>query len=396
MIMLNSLDPATIHRDTPIPYHYQLSELLRQEIETGRWKVGEQIPAEEELCAHFSLSRTTVRKSLDALVNRGLVHRAQGRGTFVAEPKLIEGLVNRPIGFLDDMTERGIKVVTQVLELRRIVPSDVVAHELELPPGATVVETRRLRSIFDQPVVVVNSYVPYDMCPSLLEADLTKIGLYQFLRENGGYHTYRAKSFVEAVGADELESQLLGVKVGGPLLMIESTVYLADGRPIDYNKSRHRGDRLRLIMERERLGLSHLESKVIVDFPGRHDQGSKLMGIAHRRRIVRIWIKWLSCSRFQWRTGGSSFASLLRQDGDEIRRDVFNLVLPEETDGKVLHAGFTIVYPGCKTKGHTHPDREEVYYFVRGKGIMGVEDKEYEVVSGRRVLCAFWPIPHHP
>ena len=256
MISLNSLDPLAIDRDTPVPCHYQLSELMRQEIESGRWKVGEQVPAEEELCAHFSLSRTTVRKSLDALVNRGLVERAQGRGTFVSEPKLVEGLVNRPIGFFDDMNERGIRVVSQVLELIRTPPSPVVAQELQLAPGATVVAIRRVRFIYDQPVVVVNSFVPYDMCPGLLDADLKSIGLYQFLREKGGYHTYRAKSFVEAVAADESEAQLLGVKTGSPLLMIESTVYLPDGRPIDYFKSRHRGDRLRLIMESERMELS--------------------------------------------------------------------------------------------------------------------------------------------
>jgi GntR family transcriptional regulator len=100
------------------------------------------------------------------------------------------------------------------------------------------------------------------MCPSLLEADLMHTGLYKFLRENGGYKTDRAKSFVEAVSADEIEAQLLKVKVGSPLLMIESTVYLADGRPIDYYKSRHRGDRMRLIMESERLELTHMESKI--------------------------------------------------------------------------------------------------------------------------------------
>jgi len=89
--------------------------------------------------------------------------------------------------------------------------------------------------------------------------------------------------------------------------------------------------------------------------------------------------------------GSSAFAALLRQDGDKIRRDVFNLVLPQDTEGKVLHAGYTIVYPGCKTKGHTHPDREEVYYFVRGKGIMGVEDKEYEVSAGDAFYVRFGP-----
>jgi GntR family transcriptional regulator len=194
-------------------------------------------------------------------VSLGLLHRAQGRGTFVAEPKLIEGLVNRPIGFFDDMAERGFQVVTQVLELRRIQPPSVVARELELLPGATVIEMRRVRIILDLPVVVVSSFVPYELCPSLLEADLTHVGLYQFLREQGGYKTYRAKSFVEAVGADEMEAQLLWVEVGTPLLMIESTVYLADGRPIDYNKSRHRGDRMRLIMESEKLELTHMGSK---------------------------------------------------------------------------------------------------------------------------------------
>ena len=261
MIMLESLDSAAILRDTPIPCHYQLSELLRQEIEAGRWKIGEQIPVEEDLCVHFSLSRTTVRKSLDALVRLGLLHREQGRGTFVAEPKLVEGLVNRPIGFFDDMKERGITVITKVLELRRIEPPPIVARELQVAPGATVIEARRVRYILDLPVVVVNSYVPYELCPSLLEADLTHTGLYQYLREHGGYRTYRAKSFVEAVGADELEAELLWVELGTPLLMIESTVYLADGRPIDYFKSRHRGDRMRLIMEAEKLELTHMESK---------------------------------------------------------------------------------------------------------------------------------------
>ena len=90
-------------------------------------------------------------------------------------------------------------------------------------------------------------------------------------------------------------------------------------------------------------------------------------------------------------TGTSGFAALLRQEGDKIRRDVFNLILPQDTEGGVLHAGYTIVYPGCKTKGHVHPDREEVYYFVRGKGIMGVEDKDYEVAAGDTFYVPFGP-----
>lgn len=259
MASLEALDPNAIRRNIPIPLHYQLSELLNQEIEAGRWKVGEQIPVEEELCSHFSLSRTTVRKALDALVNTGLLQREQGRGTFVAEPKLVEGLVNRPVGFFDDMAERGIHVVSHILELREIKPPPTVARELELGPGETAVMVQRVRYIRNEPVLTVTSYLSYQLCSCLLHADLTNTGLYTYMREHCGYKMGRANRFVEAVAANEQEARQLEVAVGSPLLLIESTVYLEDGRPFDYFKARHRGDRLRLIIEN--VGYDHVEIK---------------------------------------------------------------------------------------------------------------------------------------
>ena len=81
-------------------------------------------------------------------------------------------------------------------------------------------------------------------------------------------------------------------------------------------------------------------------------------------------------------TSPSSFASLLRQEGDNIRRDVFPLIKPEDTASGKIESGITIVYPGCTTKGHSHPDREEVYHFLHGRGIMGVDGQEFEVKAG--------------
>lgn len=80
--------------------------------------------------------------------------------------------------------------------------------------------------------------------------------------------------------------------------------------------------------------------------------------------------------------GGSSFASLLRQEGDEIRRDVFMLLNPEDSVSGKLQAGMTIVYAGCSTRGHSHVDREEVYFFTRGRGIMGADGEEWKVKAG--------------
>jgi mannose-6-phosphate isomerase-like protein (cupin superfamily) len=80
--------------------------------------------------------------------------------------------------------------------------------------------------------------------------------------------------------------------------------------------------------------------------------------------------------------GGSSFAALLRQEDDNIRRDVFMLLNPEDSVSGRLQVGITIVYPGCSTKGHSHPNREEVYFFLRGRGIMGADGQEWEVKAG--------------
>lgn len=79
---------------------------------------------------------------------------------------------------------------------------------------------------------------------------------------------------------------------------------------------------------------------------------------------------------------GSAFAALLRQKGDEIRRDVFLMLAPEQTASGRLQVGYTIVYPGCTTRGHEHADREEVYYFTKGSGVMVVDGEEYKVAAG--------------
>lgn len=92
--------------------------------------------------------------------------------------------------------------------------------------------------------------------------------------------------------------------------------------------------------------------------------------------------KLIKAEDFHSEPGNSSFAALLREDSDRIRRDVFMLMNPEDSASGRIQVGITIVYPGCSTKGHAHPDREEVYYFLRGKGIMGANGKEWQVEAG--------------
>src|ERR687895_1118525 len=79
-----ALPAAAIDRRSPIPFYFQLTELLTREIEAGRWAVDDRLPSEPAICEGFGVSRTTVRQALAALESAGLIRREKGRGTFVA------------------------------------------------------------------------------------------------------------------------------------------------------------------------------------------------------------------------------------------------------------------------------------------------------------------------
>jgi GntR family transcriptional regulator len=239
------MSPSDIDKNLPIPYHYQLRELLRDEITSGHWEVGERLPSERELCDAFNLSRTTIREALDALVSEGLLRREKGRGTFVAEPKITEKWLETADSFTESMLDQGYQLETTVLSLSVEKAPSKVARELRLRSEEPVIVLTRLRSILQEPILVVTSYIPQRICPALVEEDFSSQSLYQLLREKYGIHIAQAKRFMEAVAADEMESSLLHVRQGAPLLLIESTAYLDDGTPVEFFKARHRGDRTR-------------------------------------------------------------------------------------------------------------------------------------------------------
>jgi GntR family transcriptional regulator len=231
--------------DSNIPYYVQLIALIKANINQQVWKSGDQIPGEPELCVAYGISRTVVRQALKELELDGIITRRKGKGTFVSEPKISEGLVQKLTGFYQDMVERGLKPVTQVLRQEIVPANERVAKYLEIPQGMQVVEIKRLRSVSDEPIQIVTTYIPYTICPELATIDLSNRSLYEFLEKSCGIVLTRARRFVEAVAANEAEARLLKIERGSPLLMLDSISCIADGTPVEYYHALHRGDRSR-------------------------------------------------------------------------------------------------------------------------------------------------------
>jgi GntR family transcriptional regulator len=201
----------------------------------------------------FDVSRTVIRQALKEMEYEGLIIREKGKGTFVAEPKIGERLVQELTGFYQDMAERGHAPVSQILKQEMIPASSKVAAHLNLDPGSSIIVIDRLRFVKNEPFVLVTTYLPYDLCPKLLHADLTNQSLYAFLEEQCGLMIARGRRTLEAVLANEYEAGLLQVEKGFPLMMLNSVSYLDDGTPIEYYHALHRGDRARFDVELVRI-----------------------------------------------------------------------------------------------------------------------------------------------
>ncbi len=254
-----------IDRSSPLPYYVQLKEALRTPIEQGVWKPGDQIPGEPELCRIFDVSRTVVRQALNELSFEGLITRIKGRGTFVAEPKISESLVQRLTGFNQDMVDRGHRPVTKVLS-RQVTPANAkVADRLGLEPGTLVLDIERLRFVQDEPIVLVTTYLPYALCPKLAQADLSNQSLYAFLETECGLVIARGRRVIEAIPASEYGAHHLQVAKGAPLILLESVSYLADGTPMEYYRAFHRGDRSRFEVELVRIREQGRAKKALVE-----------------------------------------------------------------------------------------------------------------------------------
>jgi GntR family transcriptional regulator len=245
---------SAVDRSSAIPYHVQVKEVLRERIErVNLWKPGDQLPGESELCELFGVSRTVIRQALAELLHDGLIIRIKGKGTFVAEPKITEGFVQKLAGFYQDMTERGTPPVSRVLKQSVTPASAKIAAFLKLDSATPVIEIERLRFVKKEPIVLVTTYIPYSLCPELIHTDLTRQSLYAVLEKQFGLMVAHGDRSIEAVAANEREAQLLEIELRSPLILLNSVSYLEDGTPVEYYHAIHRGDRSRFTVELVRV-----------------------------------------------------------------------------------------------------------------------------------------------
>ena len=141
------------------PVYIQIHNELRENIEAGKWQIGEKIPAERELAAEFGVSRMTLRQAIQTLVDDGILERRVGAGTYVANRKVQEKMAG-VTSFTELMQALGKEPSSKTISYHLTFPSQNEAETLHLQPGERVLRMERIRYGNQIPICYEAATVP--------------------------------------------------------------------------------------------------------------------------------------------------------------------------------------------------------------------------------------------
>lgn len=240
------LNPDLWLHDGNGPRYVRLRQRIENGIAEGILTANQPLPAEREIATLTGLSRVTVRKAMQDLVDRGIILQRQGSGSFVADttPR-VEQSLSLLTSFTEDMSRRGIASESKWLGRGIYMPSPEESETLALGTEDSVARIARLRMAEDRPMAIERASLPADILPDPLQ--VTK-SLYEVL-ELTGNRPVRAVQKISAIGIGAEDADLLGVELEAPALRIERTSFLPSGRVVEFTRSIYRGDAYDFVAE---------------------------------------------------------------------------------------------------------------------------------------------------
>jgi len=226
---------AEIDHDLPIPLYYQLQKIIRDSITNGDLKPGDLLPTESELEQTYSISRATVRHAIQNLENEGYLRKERAKGTFIKYPPMKRNFLGNLKCFSEEMQRKEIPHSTHELNKKIIKADPLIADKLQIDTDSSVFYLKRLIKVDNVPILVVESYLPYDICPNIEKEDFNTSSLYDILETKYSVIFLHGHRFIEPKIADSAETMdLLGIEPGTCISAIESTIFSSDNRPVEH------------------------------------------------------------------------------------------------------------------------------------------------------------------
>lgn len=223
-----------MNKNSMVPLYQQLSDKIKKQIIDGQLKPGDRLPTEAEFSQTFNVSRITVRKAIELLVDDEYVIRKQGIGTFVAQKKLHRVVRNQAISFTEMSRLSGQEPSSELISVDWVTPNASIARHLHMKDETEkVLKIVRLRKNDGEPVMIEENYYPKKMS-FLLQENLLG-STYEIFRNHDLIPTNFVKT-VEICYASAVEARYLGVSENEALLLQKDEVLDQNGEMIHYCK----------------------------------------------------------------------------------------------------------------------------------------------------------------
>lgn len=242
----NAREVAPIIRaDYPEPLWIQAATLIRDQIDDGVLRAGARLPPERELCQRLGISRVTLRKALNQLVDAGVLNASHGRGWYVAKSTGKQEWPNTLESFTETAQRMGLKTRSEVLRAEAVPASFDEAEELSIVPGTDLFHLDRVRLLDEVPIALDLTQIAVSVLPGVAQIDFTKHSLYAALAE-AGIEPVRADAAIEAREADAVAAGHLRIAEDKPLLVMRQVSFDTTGRPLFTSTIKYVGERYRL------------------------------------------------------------------------------------------------------------------------------------------------------
>lgn len=242
-------DPAVVLSAGPVPLYHQIAEDLQQRILGGGIASGDALPTEEKLCEQYGVSRITVRRAVDDLIQAGLVRRRRGVGTFVTDRRET-GRSTSLVGSLYEVLAYPPNISIEVLQHGTLAAEPRIAEGLRLTAGEPVMQLEVFSRVDSMPFASTRFYFPPDIGAGIAMADLVAgMPVARLVERHLGEPVVRATQQVEPEQADAHTARLLAIPRRTAILHVWRTYYTAAGRPVEQVSVRYHPDRYHLRVE---------------------------------------------------------------------------------------------------------------------------------------------------
>ena len=227
-----------LERSGPIPLYFQVAQKIEAAIMDGELPAGSRLENEVALGDRLGLSRPTVRRAIQELVDKGLLVRRRGIGTQVVHGQVTRGV--ELTSLFEDLTRSGKKPSTKMLEIKEVKADSKMAEILAVAIGSPILYVKRLRLADNVPVSILENWLPADFVDLDHDA-MIEHGLYQLLRSRG-VNIRVAKQRIGARKSTTLESELLEIDKNSAVLTMDRTAYDNSGRAVEFGHHCYRPD----------------------------------------------------------------------------------------------------------------------------------------------------------